>query len=65
MVEGSTDSVEIVYDGSLKEQVTALMETGMSSKEAIKEVAKRNQVKTNGLSCLSLRRLTDACASVF
>ena len=64
MVEGSTDSVEIVYDGSLKEQVTALMETGMSSKEAIKEVAKRNQVKTNGLSCLSLRRLTDACASV-
>lgn len=45
LVEGSTDSVEIVYDGSLKEQVTALMETGMSSKEAIKEVAKRNQVK--------------------
>lgn len=45
LVEGSTDSVEIVYDGSLKEQVTALMETGLSSKEAIKEVAKRNQVK--------------------
>ena len=45
LVEGSTDSVEIVYDGSLKEQVTALMETWMSSKEAIKEVAKRNQVK--------------------
>ncbi len=44
-LRGSTDSVEIVYDGSLKEQVTALMETGMSSKEAIKEVAKRNQVK--------------------
>ncbi len=46
LVEGSSEIQEIVYEGSYAEQVAALMqETELSSKEAIKEVAKRNQVK--------------------
>lgn len=46
LVEGSSEIHEIVYEGSYAEQVAALMEEAeMSSKEAIKEVAKRNQVK--------------------
>ena len=45
-MEGSSEIQEIVYEGSYAEQVAALMqETELSSKEAIKEVAKRNQVK--------------------
>lgn len=46
LVEGSSEIQEIVYEGSYAEQVAALMqEAELSSKEAIKEVAKRNQVK--------------------
>ncbi len=46
LVEGSSEIQEIVYEGSYAEQVVALMqEAELSSKEAIKEVAKRNQVK--------------------
>jgi 16S rRNA (cytidine1402-2'-O)-methyltransferase len=46
LVEGATeDANEIVYEGTLEEQVTALIESGMTSKDAIKEVAKRNQLR--------------------
>ena len=46
LVEGASEIPEVVYEGSYAEQVAALMEeTDLSSKEAIKEVAKRNQVK--------------------
>nr|WP_242703757.1 16S rRNA (cytidine(1402)-2'-O)-methyltransferase [Enterococcus sp. 669A] len=36
---------EEIVEGTMKEQVEQLIEEGLSSKEAIKEVAKRNQVK--------------------
>ena len=46
LVEGASEIPEVVYEGSYAEQVAALMEEAdLSSKEAIKEVAKRNQVK--------------------
>lgn len=46
LVEGASEIPEVVYEGSYAEQVAALMkEADLSSKEAIKEVAKRNQVK--------------------
>ncbi len=45
LVEGADEPVQAVYEGSYLEQVEALIAEGLSSKEAIKEVAKRNQVK--------------------
>lgn len=45
MVEGAGEPEQVLYEGSYVEQVDALIAEGMSSKEAIKEVAKRNQVK--------------------
>ncbi|OTN76833.1 hypothetical protein A5886_001912 [Enterococcus sp. 8G7_MSG3316] len=45
MVEGAGEPEQVLYEGSYVEQVDALIAESMSSKEAIKEVAKRNQVK--------------------
>ncbi|GCF92920.1 ribosomal RNA small subunit methyltransferase I [Enterococcus florum] len=46
LVAGSTETAEKpLIEGSLKEQVEQLIREGKSSKEAIKDVAKRNQLK--------------------
>ncbi len=46
LVEGALKSLKSFMKEAMLEQVAALMEeTDLSSKEAIKEVAKRNQVK--------------------
>lgn len=44
-VEGNKEQVEIVYEGTLPEQVQELVDAGMKPTAAIKEVAKRNQLK--------------------
>lgn len=46
LVAGATDQrEEVVFEGTLKEQVAELVVAGQSSKEAIKLVAKRNGLK--------------------
>lgn len=45
LVEGAGEPEQVHYEGSYVEQVELLIAEGVSSKEAIKEVAKRNQVK--------------------
>ncbi|MGM0213635.1 16S rRNA (cytidine(1402)-2'-O)-methyltransferase [Enterococcus sp. AZ109] len=46
LISGANEEVaEEILEGTLTEQVEQLMEEGFSSKEAIKEVAKRNQIK--------------------